>query len=280
MTMTGILTAVLWFLLIGGVLGVALSFAAKYLSVKEDPRIEEITEALPGANCGGCGHAGCAALAEAITKGEALPSACAVLDPDGVEKISEIMGIKVEHAKKTVAHVMCSGTCSVARKKYAYEGVHDCVAADRLAGGDKLCPNGCMGLGTCVAHCKFDAIKIIDGCAVVDRSLCRSCGVCVASCPKGLISLIPYDSVYAVACTSAELGAVTRKSCDVGCIGCKICEKNCEFEAIKVEKGHAKINYELCTSCGKCAEVCPRKIIRNTHGKPSVKIEEKIEETV
>ena len=276
--MTGIITAVLWFLVIGGVLGIGLSVAAKFLSVNEDPRIEEVSEILPGANCGGCGKAGCAALAEAIVKGEALPSACAVMDADGVEKISAIMGIETQHAVKTVAHVMCSGTCSVAKKKYFYEGVHDCVAAEKLAGGDKLCPNGCMGLGTCVSACKFDAIKVIDGCAIVDRSLCRSCGMCAASCPKGLIKLIPETSVYAVSCTCTESGAITRKSCDAGCIGCKICEKNCEFSAIKVERGLAKIDYSLCTNCGKCAEVCPRKIVRNTHGE--IKVENPVPETV
>jgi electron transport complex protein RnfB len=268
--MTSILTAVLWFIIIGGVLGIALSFAAKFLAVNEDERISQIAEILPGANCGGCGRAGCAALADAIVKGEASPSNCSALDPEGLEKISEIMGIKAEAKTRMVAHIMCSGTCSVAKKKYIYEGVHDCVAAEKLAGGDKLCPNGCMGLGTCAANCKFDAISVVDGCAVVDRSLCRACGMCVAACPKKLIKLIPYDSVYAVSCTCTESGAVTRKSCDVGCIGCKICEKNCEFEAIKVDKGLAKIDYNLCTSCGKCADNCPRKIIKNTHGTPVV----------
>ena len=265
--MSEIIKAVLWFLLLGGALGIALSFAAKFLSVEEDPRIEKISECLPGANCGGCGRAGCAALAEAIAKGDALPSSCTAIDEKGIEEISAIMGITAEKKTRMVAHVMCSGTNTNARRKYVYEGVHDCVAADKLAGGDKLCPNGCMGLGTCAAHCKFDAIKVIDACAVVDRDLCRACGVCTDACPKGLIKLIPYDAVYAVGCTCTESGAVTRKSCDVGCIGCKLCEKTCEAGAIKVEKGLAKINYELCTHCGACVEKCPRKIIKFADGR-------------
>ena len=264
--MIEILTAVLWFLLIGGVLGIALSFAAKFLSVKEDERIGEIAETLPGANCGGCGRAGCAALAEAIVKGEALPSDCSVADNDTVAKISEIMGIEAQKKEKMCARIMCSGHNDVARKKYIYEGVHDCVAAEKLAGGDKLCPNGCMGLGTCANACKFDAISIVNGCAVVDRSLCQGCGMCVAACPKKLIDLIPYDATYAVGCKCVESGAVTRKACDAGCIGCKICEKNCDAGAVKVEKGVAKIDYSICTHCGKCAEACPRKIIRRTDG--------------
>ena len=148
--MLNIFLAVVWFLVIGGALGIALSFAAKYLKVKEDPRIEEITENLPSANCGGCGYAGCAAMAEAIAKGEAKPSKCAVASPDAIKKISEIMGIKAEQAIRMRAQVMCSGTSDRAKLKYDYEGVHDCIAATKLAGGHKLCPNGCMGYGTCV----------------------------------------------------------------------------------------------------------------------------------
>jgi len=276
--MNSILIAVLWFFLLGGVLGVALSFAAKFFSVKEDPRVEKIVECLPGANCGGCGKAGCAALAEAIAKGEVPVSSCTALDEKGVEEISAIMGVAAEKKTRMVAHIMCSGKNGVAHKKYIYEGVRDCVAAEKLAGGDKLCPNGCMGLGTCAAHCKFDAIKIVDGCAVVDRDLCRACGVCVDSCPKKLIRLIPYDAVYTVSCTCTESGAITRKSCEAGCIGCKMCEKACEHDAIKVEKGLAKINYELCTSCGACAERCPRKIIRFADGRPIVEKNEVAEE--
>ena len=261
--MTPILTAIICFIVLGGALGIALSFAGKFLSVEEDPRIAEIVASLPNANCGGCGKAGCAALAEAIVKGEASPSQCAVLDEDGFKKILGIMGIEEEQKEKLCAQVMCSGNLDVAKKKYIYEGVHDCVAASRLAGGDKLCPNGCMGLGTCVAHCKFDAIHVVNGCAIVDRDKCTGCGACANSCPKNLIKLIPYSANYAVLCTCTESGAITRKACDAGCIGCKICEKTCEKGAVKVEKGLAKIDYSLCTRCGKCMEACPRKIIRD-----------------
>ncbi len=279
--MTAILPAVLWFLVLGGVLGVALSFAAKFLSVEEDPRIEEITELLPGANCGGCGKAGCAALAEAVVKGEAKPSQCAVVEEENLNKIAEVMGIVTEKQVKMRAQVMCSGTHEFAKKKYVYEGVHDCIAASKLAGGDKLCPNGCIGLGSCVSACKFDAIRIVNGCAAVDYRMCRACGACVATCPKNLIKLIPFDAQYWVGCTCTESGAVTRKSCEVGCIGCKICEKNCPSEAISVERGLARIDYDKCTHCGKCAEACPRHIIWSADGKvPSLKKEERVTETV
>lgn len=259
--MGNIILAVVWFLVIGGALGVALSFAAKYLKVEEDPRIEAITEALPSANCGGCGYAGCAALAEAVARGEAKPSKCAVASPEAIAKISEIMGIEVEHAVRMRAQVMCSGTSDLAKSKYEYEGITNCISAAKLAGGHKYCPNGCMGYGSCVDACKFDAIKIINGVAAVDYHKCQACGACVDVCPKGLIQLVPFDAEYWVGCKCTEKGASTRSWCEVGCIGCKLCEKNCPSGAITVVDNLARIDYEKCTNCGKCAEVCPRKII-------------------
>ncbi len=269
--MGAILTAVLWFLAIGTVLGVALSFAAKFFAVEEDPRIEKITELLPSANCGGCGKAGCAALAEAIVKGEAKPSDCSVVDEENLKKISEIAGVEAGSQVKMRAVVMCSGTHDFAKKKYTYDGVEDCVAAAALAGGDKLCPNGCVGLGSCVRACKLNAIKIINGCAAVDPNLCHGCGTCVQACPKNIVKLIPADAKYWVGCTCVESGAVTRRACEVGCIGCKICEKNCPSDAIHIENGLAKIDYHKCTACGKCADSCPRHIIWCADGKISVK---------
>ena len=256
-----ILLAVVWFLVIGGALGIALSLAAKFMKVKEDPRIEEITENLPRANCGGCSYAGCSAFATAVANGEAKPSKCAVASKEAISKISAIMGIEAETQIRMRAQVMCSGTHDHAKLKYEYEGIQDCVSAVRLAGGNKLCPNGCMGFGSCVEACKFDAIKIINGTAAVDYTKCQACGACVSACPKSLIALVPFEAKYWVGCKCTEKGASTRTWCDVGCIGCKICEKNCESGAIKVENNLAKIDYSLCNSCGKCFEACPRHII-------------------
>ncbi len=268
--MNEIITAVMWFLLLGGILGVALSFAAKFLSVKEDPRIEKIMNKLPNANCGGCGKAGCAAMAECIAEGKAFPKDCTVADDICIEEISEIMGIKSEKKERLCAHVMCVGTNNSARKKYIYEGIPDCSAAEKLFGGEKICISGCLGLGTCISACKFGALKTVDGCAVVDRELCRGCGACVAVCPRKIIKLLPYESVFAVSCSDKEKGAVTKKYCDAGCLGCKLCEKNCDVSAIKAEGGLALIDYAKCNNCGKCAEVCPSGIIRRIDGKYTV----------
>ncbi len=273
-----IILAFVWFLAIGGVLGIALSFAAKYLKVKEDPRIGEVLENLPAANCGGCGYAGCAAMAEAIVNGEALPSKCAVADPEALKKIAEVMGVEVGTQVRMRAQVMCSGTSDRAKLKYEYEGIHDCISAAKLAGGHKLCPNGCMGYGTCVEACKFDAIKVINGIAAVDYNKCQACGACVNACPKGLIQLIPFDSQYWVGCRCTEKGPSTKSWCDVGCIGCKICEKNCPSGAIKVDNNIAKIEYSLCTNCGKCFDACPRHIIWSSSIHPGAKQEEAAQE--
>ena len=256
-----IVWAGVWFLVIGGALGVALAFAAKFFRVEEDPRTEEVLENLPAANCGGCGYAGCGAMADAIVKGEVSPAKCAVASKEAIEKISEIMGIKAEKQVRMRAQVMCSGTNDHAKLKYEYEGIHDCISAAKLAGGHKLCPNGCMGFGTCVEACKFDAIKIINGTAAVDYNKCQACGACVNACPKSLIELVPFEAEYWVGCKCVEKGANTKTWCDIGCIGCKICEKNCPVEAIKVVNNLAKIDYSTCTHCGKCFEVCPRHII-------------------
>lgn len=259
--MQNILTALLCFAVISGVLGVILAFASKIFAVKTDERIEKIAECLPGANCGGCGYTGCDALASAIVEGKAPVNACAVVSEENLKKIGDIMGIKAEHGKRYRAQVMCSGTHELAKKKYIYNGIADCAAATKLSGGDKLCPNGCIGLGTCKAACKFDAIHIINGVAAVDYNKCRACGACISACPKGIIKLIPYEARHWVGCMSSDKGPVTKSYCDVGCIGCKLCEKKCPVGAIKVTDFVAEINYELCTGCGECEKVCPRKII-------------------
>lgn len=245
----------------GGILGLALAFASKYFAVKIDSRIPMIQEKLPGANCGGCGYTGCSALAEAIVKGEAKTSACIVADEEVSESVAKIMGVAIEKPVRMRAQVMCSGTSELAKKKYLYEGAPDCLAASKLGGGNKLCPNGCIGLGTCVSICPFDAIKIENGISAVDYELCKGCGLCAEACPKHIIKLIPYESKHWVGCMSVDKGAVTRTYCDVGCISCKICEKACKFGAIHVNDFVAAIDYSKCTQCGDCVEKCPRKII-------------------
>lgn len=257
-----ILIAFICFAVISGILGLVLAYASKVFAVKVDERAEKVRELLPGANCGGCGFTGCDAMAKAIAEGKADVTSCSSLSKQNRDEICKIMGLeKSGDVTRYRAQVMCSGTNELAVKKYVYAGISDCVSANKLSGGDKLCPNGCIGLGTCAAACKFDAIHIINGVATVDYEKCVACGACVAKCPKGIIKLIPYDSKHWVGCSSVDKGAVTKNYCSVGCIGCKICEKNCPNGAIKVQDNVAKINYDLCDGCGICESKCPRKII-------------------
>lgn len=256
-----ILYAALWFFLFGGVFGLALAFFSKVFRVEKDSKIDEIRALLPGANCAGCGYASCDACAAAIAQKEAGTSACTVASDEAHERIAALMGTKIEKSVRVRAQVMCSGTTDLAQKKYRYDGAQDCISANRLSGGDKRCPYGCIGLGSCAAACKFGAIHIINGVAAIDYHACVGCGACVRTCPKHIIELVPFDTRYWVGCKSRDKGSAVRAYCEVGCIGCKICEKNCPTGAITVTDSVAHINYDLCTGCGVCEEKCPRKII-------------------
>ena len=260
--MGDILYPILIFGGLGLVFGIMLAIASKVFFVKTEESVAKITEVLPGANCGGCGYAGCAQLAQAIADGKAPLHACSAGGPDVAHKIAEILGVDAgELPQRMRAQVMCSGTGALSKNKYIYAGVQDCIAAAKLGGGDKVCPNGCTGLGTCVAACKFEAISVVDGVAVVDYKKCEGCGACVNACPKHIIKLIPYNSEHWVGCMSVDKGALTRQYCDAGCIACKICEKACPEKAITVNDFKASIDYDKCIGCGVCVEKCPRNII-------------------
>ena len=261
----GIIIAALIVGAIGIFIGLFLGVAGLKFKVEVDPKEEAVLGALPGNNCGGCGFAGCSGLAAAIAKGEAPVNACPVGGDAVGNKIAEIMGVAAESTEPMVAYVHCQGDCEKAKSDYVYTGVEDCrMAAFVPNGGPKACNSGCLGYGTCVKACPFDAIHIVNGIAVVDSEKCKACGKCVAVCPKHLISLIPKKAKIKVACSSTDKGPVAMKACDVACIGCGICVKNCPNQAIKVENFHAIIDYEKCTGCGICKEKCPKKAIVET----------------
>lgn len=262
MSITGIITAAVVVGIVGIFVGLFLGMAGIKFKVEADEKEEAVLAALPGNNCGGCGYAGCSGLASAIAKGEAPVNACPVGGEAVGAKVAEIMGVEAEKTEKKVAFVHCKGDCEKAKQDYDYTGVEDCRMLSFVPnGGPKSCNSGCLGFGTCVAVCPFDAIHIENGIAVVDKEKCKACGKCIDVCPKHLISLIPYTAKEVVACSSADKGPVTMKACQVGCIGCGICEKNCPQGAVKVENFHAIINHEKCTGCGVCEEKCPKKAI-------------------
>ena len=224
MNITDVLFPVLIFAGLGVLFGAILAIAAKIFEVKVDARVPLIQDCLPGANCGGCGYSGCAALAEAIVKGEANPNACTVGGAEAAKKIGDIMGVEVEERVRMRAQVMCSGTSEFAKKKYIYEGAKDCISATKQAGGDKLCPNGCIGLGTCVESCPFEAISVVEGVAVVDYKKCEGCGVCTHACPKGIIRLAK-DKINKKGHSPAEI--IDQEKC----IKCGKCAKACSYNA-------------------------------------------------
>ncbi|HKL98962.1 MAG TPA: RnfABCDGE type electron transport complex subunit B [Mobilitalea sp.] len=259
----GVLIATAVVAIVGLLIGLFLGFASKTFAVKVDEKESKVRELLPGANCGGCGYAGCDACAKAIAEGEAKVTVCPVANSEAHQAIAEVMGTSSEATEKTVAFVKCVGTCEKTKVKYEYYGVKDCNKAAAVPGkGNKLCSYGCLGYGSCVRVCAFDAIHIIDGIAYVDKEKCTGCSMCTAQCPNNLIELVPAKARHLVACSSKDKGKDVKAACSAGCIGCKLCVKACEFDAIHVEDNLALIDYSKCTNCGKCAVVCPVKVIK------------------
>lgn len=262
MSITGILIAVACVGGVGVFIGIFLGFFGNFFKVESDPREDAIIEVLPGNNCGGCGYPGCSGLAAAIVKGEAPVNGCPVGGQKVGALVAEIMGVDSQETVREVAFVKCNGTCDKTKIKYDYTGIESCkMMAFVPDGGAKACAYGCLGYGSCVDACDFDAIHIVNGIAVVNPDNCKACGKCIKECPKGLIELIPYTAVHKVACNSKDKGPVVMKVCENGCIGCGLCVKFCEQGAITVTDNVAHIDYSKCTGCGICKEKCRRNII-------------------
>jgi len=248
---------------LGLAFGVLLAVASKVFHVEVDPKITKIKNALPGANCGACGYPGCDALAKAIAEGKEPANSCPVGGSETTKAVSSILGVETgeDSGGRKVARVLCSGCDTISKKKFDYKGIEDCKAASMIQGGDKACDKGCLGYGTCLEVCNFDAIRIEDGIAVIDPEKCTACGLCLEACPKDVIEWVPYEQEVVVDCKNQDFGKAVKDMCQVGCIGCGICEKSCPFDAIHVEDNIAKIDYDKCTGCMICTEKCPTNAI-------------------
>ena len=245
------------------IFGAILGFSAKKFAVKVDPRVEQVINALPGANCGGCGYPGCAVFAERVVSGEAAYNSCPVAGAEGTAEIANLLGLEISASNRKSAYVKCGGTDDNIKRNYFYDGPKSCVAASQLAaGGNKSCAYACIGLASCKNVCPFGAIKMVNSVAVIDRGKCTSCGKCVPVCPKSLIEIAPDKAKVRVICNSKDKGKIVKENCRAGCIGCRICEKQCEFDAIVMEDNLAHVDYDKCVMCMKCVDKCPTKVIK------------------
>ena len=265
--MNPIVFAIVVLVVLGLVGGFILVLASKFMAVYEDPRIAQITDCLAGANCGGCGYAGCADYAKAIVEDGAPTFKCAPGGDKTTDAINRIMGAEESDRPSMRATVICAGgeNCG---KRFDYKGIQTCAAAAAVAGGPSACSYGCLGLGDCTRACKFDAIHVVKGVAVVDRSKCTGCTACTAVCPRKVIQMKPIAPQPAVKCSNKDKGAVVNKTCKVGCIACGLCVRNCPQQAIFLKDNVAVIDYTKCNGCGTCVTKCPKKAIQWVEGAP------------
>ena len=279
-----ILIAVISLGVIGAIGAIILYLASKKFEVYEDPRIAQVQEILPAANCGGCGYPGCSGFATACVNSDSLDGLfCPVGGSEVMGKVAGILGKEASSADATVAVVRCNGTCEARPKINQYDGVKSCAVASSLYGGETGCSFGCHGYGDCVTVCNFDAIFInpVTGIAEVIEDKCTSCGACVKACPKNLIELRkkgPKSRRIFVSCMNKDKGVIAKKACTNACIGCSLCFKECAFGAIKIENNLAYIDHNKCRLCRKCVDVCPTNAIHELNFPP--KKEKKAEAVV
>lgn len=259
---------------IGAVGSVILYVVSQKFKIDEDPRIAEVQEALPGANCGGCGYPGCGGFAVACVKAASLDNLlCPVGGNATMSRVATILGKNAVVDTPRIAVVRCNGTCEARPRINVYNGASHCEIASSLYGGDTGCTFGCLGYGDCVRACTFDAIRInpISQIAEVDEAKCTSCGACVKACPKNIIELRkkgPKSRRIYVSCVNKDKGGIARKACANACTGCTKCQKECAFDAITIANNLAYIDDAKCRLCRKCTVVCPTGAIHELNFPP------------
>jgi Na+-translocating ferredoxin:NAD+ oxidoreductase RNF subunit RnfB len=250
---------------LGVIFGIALAVVASKFVVKVDPKVDQVRETLPGANCGACGFAGCMGYAEAVVGNpDVAPNLCAPGKSPVAQKIAQITGKSAGAVDPKIARVFCQGGRSKSQRRFIYSGVMDCTAAVLAAGGDKSCDFGCLGYATCMRACPFDAITMsADSLPLINKEKCTACGKCVAACPKQVIELGLMSKAVVISCHSRDKGIDVKKKCQVGCIACGICVRTCPVDAIKIDNNLARIDHNKCITCGLCVKKCPTNAIRD-----------------
>lgn len=277
-------------LIIVAALCLAAALAGLLMNGRFFTRLDRVRRALPGLDCGVCGHAECIDFAEAVARGTGKLTGCVPGGPATAHAIADILGSTVETGEPLVAAVNCQGGAAEVRERARYEGIGDCVAALLVGNGTKACIEGCLGFGSCVRACPFGALSISnDGIAVVDRHLCTSCGKCVPACPRRLISLIPHVHKIYLACSNHDKGDRVGATCSVGCTGCEACVTVTPSGGVIMENNLPRLDYftpnenfvaaayscpqhcfvdlikarpkanigMVCDGCGDCVAACP-----------------------
>lgn len=257
--MESILTAVAFMATLGLLLAGVLVIANRRLYVYEDPRIDQVEELLPKANCGACGTAGCRQFAERLVAGETQPGKCTVNSQLMNQVIADFLGVDLGGEERRVARLACAGGQNVARTQAAYRGLTSCRAATLVSGGGRGCSWGCLGLGDCEDVCEFDAIRMNQfALPEVIEDKCTACGDCVAICPKDLFSLHPVGHRLWVACKNPEVSDVAEAKCEVVCTACGRCAQDSPEGLIEIRGNLAVIDYGKNQLASKVAiERCP-----------------------
>lgn len=230
---------------LGLALSAGLAIANKKLYVEEDPRIGQIMDELPGANCGGCGYPGCAAYADGIVKGQAPVNGCPVNTTEGAAAVAQIMGVDAETGERLIARVICRGGDYETAKQGQYDGIMSCTASHLMGGGDRLCDYGCIGYGECVEVCPFDAMYMNENhLPVVIEDKCTGCGNCAEICPRDVIEMHPESHKLFIMCKNEDSAKESRATCIKACIGCGICIRAVEEGEIVLDNNLAKIDYD------------------------------------
>lgn len=260
-------------LALGVLMAGVLALASRKLYVYEDPRIDDVEDMLPHANCGACGQPGCRPFAEALVKGEGDPALCTPNSADMTTAIADFLGVELGEHVKRVARLACAGGAHVAYFRAEYSGLDTCRAAAVVSGGGKGCTWGCLGLADCELSCEFDAIHMDKfGLPVVDEDNCVACNDCVEVCPKELFSIQPVDHHLWVACKSLAEGDEAEHECEVACTACARCVVDAPEGLIEIKDNLAVVDYSRNELASKVAiERCPTGAIVWINGEETVK---------